>query len=621
MRGIFELLKRFHADERGVFAVIFGLLAIVLVAMAGAAVDYSGMETARAKAQIALDSAALGLAPKIYTQTEEQLRKSAEDLVKERLNDSTLNVKVVSAKATTGSGTLKLDGTITVPMAFVQLIGISTMTTKLASEATRGSINLEVAVALDTTGSMGSTGITTLQTALSTLIPLVVKDEQVPTYSKMALVPYSTAVNTGTYADTARGAVVAPTAVSAIDWKNGVSRNVSTITKANPAVVTTTANHGYTTGDFVYISGVSGMTEVNSKKYRVVVINGTQFSLQTVAGVAVSSSNYTKVTNNTGTIQRCYTATCDLQVTSNAHGMATGEYVLFFNIKGMTQLNYDDTTDTRSSTYNKPIYTITKVSDNAFTLTGTDGSGGAYSTYTSSGSAYCLRYGCTRYRYKSAKPYLATANCATERMTNSFVDTAPSTTRLSINYTSDGSCSGNPAKILPLTADKTKLNAYTVKDALKASGGTAGQIGTAWAWYLVSPNFGELFPTGSESKPAAYDAPNTLKIVIIMTDGEYNTDYCKGVDTSTAGCNAPDGTTGTMSGPFGQAEDLCYNMKQQKIVVYTVGFNLGTTGNAVDLLKKCASDADKAKLANDNAGLVTAFRQIGENISDLRLSQ
>ena len=66
MRGIFELLNRFRADERGVFAVVFGLMAIVLVAMAGAAVDYTSLENARARTQIALDSAALGLQPKIF---------------------------------------------------------------------------------------------------------------------------------------------------------------------------------------------------------------------------------------------------------------------------------------------------------------------------------------------------------------------------------------------------------------------------------------------------------------------------------------------------------------------------------------------------------------------------
>lgn len=621
MRGFFSLLNRFRADERGVFAVIFGLMAIVLVAMAGAAVDYTSMETARTKMQIALDSAALGLAPKIYTQTEEELRTTAQDLVLERLNDDSLTVTVDWADATTSTGTLKLKGTVVVPMAFVMLVGIQNMTTSITSEATRGSVNLEVAVALDTTGSMGTSGIASLQTALATLIPLVVHDEQIPTYSKMALVPYSTAVNVGTaYADEVRGALVGTTSVTAADWRSGTARSISGVTKANPGVITMTVDHGFTTGDYVYISGVSGMAQLNNKIYKVVTTTNTKkISLQNTNGSAINTTNYSTYSAN-GTVQRCIQFTCDIKVTAAGHGLATNDYVAFSGVNGMTQINYGSTSG--------PAYKVTKLDNNSYSLIDTDPTQGiTYGTYTSGGLSHCTKYGCAYYRMSSSRIWPPTPSCATERSTNSFTDTAPSTTPLAIHYTSNATC-GSAAKIQPLTADKTKLDAYTVTDALKPSGATAGQIGTAWAWYMVSPHFAELFddPEATvggdfESKPAAYDAPNTLKIVIIMTDGEYNTEYCKGVSPSYSGCSAPDGITGSMAGPFGQAEDLCENMKDEKVVVYTVGFNLGTTGNAVDLLTNCASDPSKAKLANDSDGLIAAFREIGENISDLRLSQ
>lgn len=626
MRGFFSLLNRFRDDERGVFAVIFGLMALVLVAMAGAAVDYTSMETARNKMQIALDSAALGLAPKIYTQTEEQLRISAQDLVIERLNDKSLTVTVDSADATTETGTLELKGTITVPMAFVMLVGIQNMTTNITSEATRGSVNLEVAVALDTTGSMGTTGIATLQTALSTLIPLVVHDQQTPTYSKMALVPYSTAVNVGAaYTVEARGSITGSTAVSGADWKYGTAKSITAITKANPGVVTTSVDHNYATGDIVYISGVAGMTQVNGKYYKVVPVSGQskKFQLQTVAGANVNTGSYSTFTSG-GTAQRCYNATCDIGVTSTAHGLATNDYVIFTGVKGMTQLNYGNP-DYR-------VFRMTKLSNDVFTINSSPfgvWNSTTFSAYTSSGNSFCTKYGCEYYKIGSGSTmYRPTPSCVTERMTDSFKDVAPSTTPLSINYTSGGSCSGSPVKIQPLTADKAKLNAYTVKDYLKPSGGTAGQIGTAWAWYLVSPNFAELFddPVTTvggdfESRPASYEAPNTMKVVIIMTDGEYNTEYCKGVDVDDVSCDAPDGTTGSMLGPLGQAEDLCAAMDAKKVIVYTVGFNLPATGTAVDLLKKCASEEKNFKLASNNADLIKAFREIGENISDLRLSQ
>ncbi|VAW20117.1 hypothetical protein MNBD_ALPHA11-1358, partial [hydrothermal vent metagenome] len=45
------IIQRFLRDERGVFAVIFGMLAIVLVAFGGAAVDFVNIQNARSMAQ------------------------------------------------------------------------------------------------------------------------------------------------------------------------------------------------------------------------------------------------------------------------------------------------------------------------------------------------------------------------------------------------------------------------------------------------------------------------------------------------------------------------------------------------------------------------------------------
>ena len=424
----------------------------------------------------------------------------------------------------------------------------------------------------------------------------------------------------------AHGIITPSTPVTAANWKNGAAKTITGITKANPGVVTTSVDHAFASGDFVYISGVSGMTQVNGKYYKVVPVSGQtkKFSLQTVGGSNVNTSggSYSNYTSG-GTVQRCYNATCDIAVSSVAHGHATNDYVVFTGVGGMTQLNF-----TKSS--NSRIFQVTKLTNDMFTINSSPlGVWGSttFSTYTSGGASFCMKYGCPYYRLGSSRTYMATASCVTERSTNSFVDTAPSTTPLAIHYTDTGTC-GSAAKMQPLTSDKSKLEAYTVANALLPSGSTAGQIGSAWAWYLVSPHFAELFddPAATvggdfESKPAAYDAPNTLKIVIIMTDGLYNTEYCKGVNPSYSGCTAPNGTTGSMAGPMGQAEDLCHNMKEENVVVYTVGFNLPETGDEVDMLTACASDPSKAYSADGGDELNNAFRKIGENISDLRLSQ
>ncbi len=67
---------------------------------------------------------------------------------------------------------------------------------------------------------------------------------------------------------------------------------ISAITKANPAVVTATS-HGYTDGDFVNISGVVGMTEVNGKTFKVSNKTTNTFELQDIDGTNINSSGYT----------------------------------------------------------------------------------------------------------------------------------------------------------------------------------------------------------------------------------------------------------------------------------------------------------------------------------------
>jgi len=54
---------------------------------------------------------------------------------------------------------------------------------------------------------------------------------------------------------------------------------ITGITQANPAVVTTSAAHGFVTGNVIDIAGVVGMTEVNGRSFRITVLTSTTFEL------------------------------------------------------------------------------------------------------------------------------------------------------------------------------------------------------------------------------------------------------------------------------------------------------------------------------------------------------
>ena len=60
---------------------------------------------------------------------------------------------------------------------------------------------------------------------------------------------------------------------------NATPINISTISQANPGEVTTTVPHGYSTGDFVFITSVTGMTEVNNKGYTITVTGASTFTI------------------------------------------------------------------------------------------------------------------------------------------------------------------------------------------------------------------------------------------------------------------------------------------------------------------------------------------------------
>ena len=120
---------------------------------------------------------------------------------------------------------------------------------------------------------------------------------------------------------------------------------------------------------------------------------------------------------------------------------------------------------------------------------------------------------------------------------------------------------------VPLSSNKTSLKSSI--DSFNAAGSTAGQIGIGWGWYMVSPNFNTLWPSNGAG---AYNTAQTLKAVVIMTDGEFNTPYCNGVISRDAGSGSGSNSSkidcaSTNGSPFAQGRSLCDGMKARGVVV------------------------------------------------------
>ena len=177
------------------------------------------------------------------------------------------------------------------------------------------------------------------------------------------------------------------------------------------------------------------------------------------------------------------------------------------------------------------------------------------------------------------------------------------------------------ATVIPLTDlyQQSQRDWFKSKiDDMIADGGTAGHVGTAWGWYTLSPEWNYIWP----SNPArAYNTDKVLKVVILMTDGIFNTAYR---NNGLALLDTPSTTDKTVSGSSGyQALQLCNNMRNpadqnEEIQIYTVAFQSPAEADA--LLSECSGNA--SHFSADNAGeLSAAFQRIATNLSNMRLAR
>ena len=241
--------------------------------------------------------------------------------------------------------------------------------------------------------------------------------------------------------------------------------------------------------------------------------------------------------------------------------------------------------------------------------------------------------GCTKIKFTpdsgGGHPTFNVSSCVSERIGSHASDDASYATATVgwVYPPSDGNNNCISAAIQPLTSNKTTLHNEIA--SLTAVGSTAGHIGVAWGWYMISPNWAPLFPTAS--KAVAYGTPHTIKAMVLMTDGAFNTTYCKGViagPTSAANNGAGNATDMSLCASpngdsFTQAQNLCNAMKAapNNVVIYTVAFlHGGTDPQAQAILANCATDAAHAYVPTTGASLTAAFQSIAADLNKLRIS-
>ena len=620
LQGLRTLAGRLSSDRRGNVVMMFAFALPVLLMITFAGIDISRITMVKARMQDALDAAALAAARSTYTDAAQlktvaliALKANLRNAAIEPFNDDDFTISLTKDQVVIADAKVQvktLVANIVLP-PYGKILD-DTLPLSAHSEVNRSSKDIEVALVLDITGSMTTAKLKSLKDASAELVDIVVQTKQTPYYSKMSIVPYSMGVNLGaTYATGARGTPIGSKAITSIVWSSGSAITVTAATKATPISLTTSTNHGFSVGDKVAFWNVSGMTNLNGVVYTVASVPTTKtFTLKNAANTAnVDSRNWSSLNTSSSTpyVAKCARTDCKPTVTSTNHGLGSPSGSVYLTgVGGMTDLN------------NKGFLT-TYLTPNTYLLE-TVGS----QVYSSGGTAYCGQEGCQWRVFTSATgavQWLANSNCVSERTgSDAYTDAAPGSSRVGFNY--PASNNGCPAAaILPLSSNTSTLKSLI--SSLSAGGSTAGQIGAAWGWYTVSPNFGSLW---SGSAAAPYDVNKTLKAVILMTDGEFNTPYNTGVISKDAGTGSGNDSdhinqNATNGDSFSQALSLCAAMKKQGIIVYTVGFQVASQGDAAQLMTNCATSPSYAYLPTSSTDLSEAFKAIGRDITRLRISR
>jgi Flp pilus assembly protein TadG len=640
MREFLQLLGRFRRDERGVFAVFFGLIAIVLVATAGAVVDFTSLQQARTRAQDALDSAALGLQPTIWTAgvTEATIEVKAQALLEERLANETIAADITDVAINTTDGELRLEAELIVPTYFVALVGVTEIRAGIASKATRKRLNIEVAMVLDNSGSMNQLNrMPNLKAAAHCAKNILFNSDCNSTATtaavdtvKIGIVPFTSFVNVGTGYANAVWMDTAGTSEIANDNFDNDHNDASAYTgPVNRFAL------------FNALSNVSWQGCVESRKYPYdtndvfdASVPNTLFVPEFAPDEPDSGFGNSYLSDTPAVCKaapRYVQTTIRTLCNDSINGSGTNS-----NNRDWNNMTCIGTTTNTYKTISPTGVELPATSTRPASLSTDPGSNldpgdNAYSTNYST-----ITVGTGTYRYTVTRTRTWTYVYSNRELQERLCKYTGSIT------TSGGrgpnqDCPTNP--MTPLTNTKATITAAI--NAMYPQGFTNIHQGAIWGFHMLTPT-----EPLTEARP--YTSA-TYKVMIVMTDGEntydgWNTSNMNGgagfwaygypwnnpsasyvwPSTSKRMASAaypnPSSYAQLIAAQNSRTVETCTNAKAAGITIYTIGLN-SPNQTTTDMLRACATSTGHAYFPTASSQLIDVFTEIAGQLSNLRLAE
>ena len=197
-RAAKALTRKFGRADKGNIAIIYALALLPSLAAVGSAIDLTRGMVVKMRLGEALDAAGLSVAGTVGL-TQAQMTAQAQKFFYANYPDDELGTVTSLTVTPSSEHTVTVSGTAVVETSFMGLFGINYLNVAVNVEVTRESKGLEIALALDNTGSMAQNGkIQALKSATTELISILFGNQTAPTHLKMSLVPFSQTVKVDT---------------------------------------------------------------------------------------------------------------------------------------------------------------------------------------------------------------------------------------------------------------------------------------------------------------------------------------------------------------------------------------------------------------------------------------
>lgn len=185
------------SDRRGGIAILFGLLAVPLVACVGLAIDYTRSNRIATDAQLSLDAAALAAA-RAKSLSQGDPKVVAEQYFQSNFiaKNDTIKYKVLTT-LNEGSRNITVRAAADMKTYFARIMGIDSFKLDLEAQATYGLMASELVLVLDNTGSMEGTKLEALKTAATGLVDTIYSVPNAEANVRVGIVPFAQYVNVG----------------------------------------------------------------------------------------------------------------------------------------------------------------------------------------------------------------------------------------------------------------------------------------------------------------------------------------------------------------------------------------------------------------------------------------